>query len=67
MINQSEALAPEEIEVYKHRRDLSALSAATVETGLAGGTRSSVTPEKRIPKKKKYIITSFVSINKGPN
>ena len=53
MINQSEAPAPEEIEVQKHRRYISALSAATGETGLTIWTRASITPEKRIPKKKK--------------
>ena len=41
----------------KHRRDTayysSSLSSATGETFLTGGTRVSVTPEKRIPKKKK--------------
>ena len=34
MISQSEALAPEEIEVHKQRRYLYDLSTATVETGL---------------------------------
>ena len=53
MITQSEAPAPEEIEVQKNQIDLSALSAATGETGLTGGTRASVTQEKRIPKKNK--------------
>ena len=67
MITQSEAPAPEEIEVQKYRRELSSLSAATVEIGLTGRTRASLTPEKRIPAKKKYKITSFVSINKGSN
>ena len=52
MITQSEAPAPEEIEVHKH---ISVLSEAKGETGLTRGTRSSVTPEKRIPKKKIYI------------
>ena len=55
MISQSEAPAPEEIEVYKQQRDLFSLSVSAVETNLTRGTRSSVTPEKRIPKKKKYI------------
>ena len=53
MITQSEAPAPEEIEVHKHRRDISALSEATVYTGLTGGTKANVTPEKLTPKKKK--------------
>ena len=43
----------------KHQRDTafvtSSLSSSTVETGLTGGTRVNVTPEKRITKKKKYI------------
>ena len=43
----------------KHQRDTasvtSSLSSSTRETGLIGGTRVDVTPEKRIPKKKKYI------------
>ena len=55
MIYQSESPAPEEIEVHKHRKNLSSLSAATGETGLTGGTKSSVTPEKLIPKKKKIL------------
>ena len=46
---------PEEIEVHKHRRDTSSLSAATGELGLTGGPRVSVTPEKRIPNKNKNI------------
>ena len=57
MISQSEAPAPEEIEVRKHRRDKDFynyyLSSATGETGLTVETRVSVTPDKRIPKKKK--------------
>ena len=53
MISRSEEPAPEEVEVHKHRRDTSSLSVATVETGLTGGTRVCVTPEKHIPKKKK--------------
>ena len=55
MITRSEAPAPEKIEVKKHRRDLYDLSAATVEIGLTEVTRASVTPEKRIPKRKEYI------------
>ena len=50
---------PEEIVVRKHRRDTasvtSSLSSSTRESGLTGGTRVNLTPEKRIPKKKKYI------------
>ena len=53
MISQSEAPAPEEIKVHKHRRYLSALSEAMVETYLTGGTRANIMPKKRIPKKKK--------------
>ena len=55
MITQSEATAPEEILVHKHQSDLSTLSGATGERSsvLTGGTRASVTPEKRIPKNKK--------------
>ena len=44
MITQSEAPAPEEIVVQKHRSDVSVMSGATGETGLTGGTRASVTP-----------------------
>ena len=65
MISQSEAPGPEEIEVWKHRRYTSSytyfLSSATVETGLTGGTRLSVTPEKRIPKKNKNIKSKAFS------
>ena len=53
MISQLESPAPEEIEVHKHRKYTSPLYSATGETGLTGGTRVSVTPEKRILKKKK--------------
>ena len=52
IITKSEALAPEEIDVKKHRRYTYYLSAATGETGLTGETRASVTPEKHVPKKK---------------
>ena len=53
MINQSEAPASEKILVQKHRSGLSALSVATGKTrsGLTGGARLSITPEKTIPKK----------------
>ena len=51
MISQSEAPAPEEIEVRKHRRDTAfytySLSLTAGETGSKGGTRVSITPEKR--------------------
>ena len=51
---------PEEIEVHKHQRDTSSLSAATWETYLTGVTRVIVTPETHIPMKKgKYKIPSF--------
>ena len=39
----------------------SSLSSATGETGLTGVTRLSVTPVKRIPKKKKYIKSKALS------
>ena len=61
MISQSETPAPEEIEVLKHRRDLSSFSLATGETCLTGGTRVSTTSEKHIPKKKKYIKSLALS------
>ena len=54
MITQSEAPEPEEILVHKPWSDISALSVAIGETssGLTRGTRTSVKPEKLIPKKK---------------
>ena len=65
MIFQSEAPAPEKIEVQKHQIDTasytSSLSSETGETGLAGGTRLSITPEKRITKKKKNIKPKYLS------
>ena len=65
MISQSEAPAPEEIVVRKHQRDTafhtSSLSSSTGETGLTGGKIVNVTPEKRIPKKKKYIKPKYLS------
>ena len=65
MISQSEAPAPEDIEVHKHQRDTASckyyLSSATGETGLTGGTSVSLTPEKRIPQKKKYIKSKDLS------
>ena len=72
MISQSEAPKPEEIEVHKHWRDTASytysLYSATGETGLTGGTIVSLTPEKRIPKKKKNIkslaLSPFFSGNK---
>ena len=57
MISQSEAPKPEEIEVHKHWRDTASytysLYSATGETGLTGGTMVSLTPEKRIPRRRK--------------
>ena len=51
--------------MHKNRRDISSrtysLSLATVETCLTGGTRVSVTPEKRIPKMNKYIKSKALS------
>ena len=65
MISQSEAPAPEEIVVRKHQRytdsHTSSLSSSTVETGLTGGTRVTVTPGKRIPKKNKCIKSTALS------
>ena len=61
MIYQSEAPAPEEIEVHKNRRDISSLSALTGETGLIGGTRVNVTPETRITKKRKNLKSLTLS------
>ena len=53
MIYQSEALASEEIEVHKHLRYTYYLSSATGETGLTGGTRVSVTPEKSFQRRRR--------------
>ena len=64
MITQSEELAPEEIEVHKHWKDLSALSEATGETCLTWVTIASVTPENRIPKKKNISILALSPIRK---
>ena len=54
--------------MHKHQRDTSSLLEATVETGLTGGTRVSVTPEKLIPKNKENIkslaLSSFIPVNK---
>ena len=65
MIYQSETPAPEEIVVRKHQIDTvsytSSLSSSTGETGLTRGTRVNATPEKRIPKKKKYIKSKYLS------
>ena len=67
MISQSEEPAPEEIEVQKHWRDTFYFSSATVETVLTGGTRLSLTPEKRIPKKKEDMkslaLSPFLPVN----
>ena len=48
MFNKSEAPAPEEIVVHKHRSDISIMSGATGEICLTGVTRAIVTLEKRI-------------------
>ena len=48
--------------MHKHRRDLSTLSAAIVETFLTEVTRASVTPEKRITKKEKNIKSLALSL-----
>ena len=65
MISISEAPYLEEREAHKHQRDTdsytSSLSLATGETGLTGGTRLSLTPEKRIPKKKKILKSLALS------
>ena len=65
MISQSEAPAPEEIEVRKHQRSTasynSSLYSEMGETGLTVGKIVSVTPEKRIPKKKKNIKSKSLS------
>ena len=65
MIYQSDALAPEEIEMRKNQRDTtyvtSSLSSSMEESGLSGGTRVKVTTEKRIPKKNKYIKPKVLS------
>ena len=65
MISQSEAPAPEEIELRKHRRYepsyKPSLSSATGETGLTGVTRVSVLPEKRIPIKNKNMKSKALS------
>ena len=49
----------------KHQRDTSSYTSylylATGETGLTGGTRVSVTPNRRIPKKKKNIKSKALS------
>ena len=53
--------------MHKHQRDVSAFSAATGETCLTGGKRASVTQEKRIPKKNKYIKSlAFSPLRKYP-
>ena len=72
MVSQSEAPAPEEIVVRKHQRDTDyytySLYSSTGETGLTVGTRVNMTPEKRIPKKKKNIkykaLSPFLPGNK---
>ena len=72
IISRSEAPSPEEIVVLKHQRDTDSytyyLSSSTVETRLTVVTRVNVTPEKHIPKKKKYIkyeaLSPFIPRNK---
>ena len=56
----------------KHQIDTASvtysLSSSMGESGLTGGTRVNVTPEKRIPKNKKYIkpkaLSPFLPVNK---
>ena len=53
--------------MHKHIIDISSLSSETGETGLTGWTRASLTPEKRTPKKKKYIKSLALSpLRKDP-
>ena len=51
--------------MHKHQIDTashtSPLSSSTGETGLTGGKIVNVTPEKRIPKKKKYMKSRALS------
>ena len=72
MIYQSDAPAPEEVVVRKHRIDTasitSSLFSSPVESGLIGWTSVNLTPDKRIPKKKKNIkskaLSPFLPVNK---
>ena len=72
MIYQSYAPAPEEVVVRKKNKDTdsvtSSLSSSMGESGLTGGTKVNVTPEKRIPTKHKYIkptdLSPFIPENK---
>ena len=71
MIYQSDAPAPEELVVCKKidaSSVTSSLSSSTGKSCLTGGTRVNVTPEKRIPKKHKYIkptaLSTFIPGNK---
>ena len=72
LISQSDAPATEEKVLRKHQRDTASvtyyLSSSTGESGLTGETRVNVMPEKRIPKKKKYIkpkaLFAFIPGNK---
>ena len=72
IISQSEAPAPEETVVRKHKRYTSSytyyLSSSTGETGLTVGTRVNITTKKRIPNKKKNIrykaLSPFIPGNK---
>ena len=65
MISQSEEPAPEEIVAPKNQKhtasNTSSLSSSTGKTVITGGTRVNVTPEKRIPNKKKYIKSKALS------
>ena len=62
LITQSEAPAPEVIVVKKNRTDI------YVNYGLTGETRASVTPEKRIPRRKRNIKSLFnFATKKGSN
>ena len=61
LIAQSEAPAPYLIVVDRLQTDLS------VNSGITGETRASVTPGKLIPKKKRNKITIYVSTKKGSN
>ena len=72
MISQSEAPAQKEIVAHKQQRYISSVisyfSSSTGELGLTGVIRVLVTPQKHIPKKKKYIkpkdLSPFITGNK---
>ena len=65
MISQSETPTPEGILVLKHQRNTYSytyyLSSSQGETGLTVGKRVHLTPEKRIPKKKKILKYKYLS------